>query len=210
WGRVAEKVSGRERWRYRYDGEQRLAEVVHDTRDVRQPRRHVSFRYDPLGRRVSKTCWRQDEWGEVIGEPHTTRFVWEGLRLLQEIVDGVPLTWVYAGPQSYEPLARIDGAENPEIYWYHCRPDGTPETLTDESGAVRWRGSNGAWGKLLRETRQDAADFAQNLRMQGQYLDRETGLHYNLFRYYDPDCARFTQPDPIGVAGGLNLYQYAP
>jgi RHS repeat-associated protein len=46
--------------------------------------------------------------------------------------------------------------------------------------------------------------------MQGQYLDRETGLHYNLFRYYDPDCGRFTQQDPIGLNGGLNLYSYAP
>jgi RHS repeat-associated protein len=46
--------------------------------------------------------------------------------------------------------------------------------------------------------------------MQEQYLDRETGLHYNLFRYYDPDSGRFTQPDPIGLSGGLNLYQYAP
>ncbi|MCG8711130.1 hypothetical protein JHU04_004521, partial [Brenneria sp. 4F2] len=36
------------------------------------------------------------------------------------------------------------------------------------------------------------------------------GLHYNLFRYYDPDCGRFTQPDPIGLAGGLNNYAYAP
>ncbi len=36
------------------------------------------------------------------------------------------------------------------------------------------------------------------------------GLHYNLFRYYDPDCGRFTQQDPIGLAGGINLYQYAP
>jgi len=210
YGRVAEKVSGRERWRYRYDGEQRLAEVVHDTRDDRGLRLHVGFRYDPLGRRVSKTRWRQDASGEVCGEPQTTRFVWEGLRLLQEIEDGVPLTYVWAGPGSYEPLARIDGAENPAVYWYHCRPDGTPEALTDEAGAVRWRAGNGAWGKLLRETRQDAPDFAQSLRMQGQYLDRETGLHYNLFRYYDPDCARFTQPDPIGLAGGLNLYQYAP
>ena len=35
-------------------------------------------------------------------------------------------------------------------------------------------------------------------------------MHYNLFRYYDPDCGRFTQQDPIGLAGGLNLYQYAP
>ncbi|WP_287951008.1 RHS repeat-associated core domain-containing protein, partial [Snodgrassella sp.] len=48
------------------------------------------------------------------------------------------------------------------------------------------------------------------LRYQGQYLDRETGLHYNTFRYYDPDIGRFTQPDPIGLLGGFNLYQYAP
>jgi len=50
----------------------------------------------------------------------------------------------------------------------------------------------------------------QNLRFQGEYLDRETGLHYNLFRYYDPDIGRFISPDPIGLVGGINLYQYAP
>ncbi|MFG5912219.1 RHS repeat-associated core domain-containing protein, partial [Escherichia coli] len=50
----------------------------------------------------------------------------------------------------------------------------------------------------------------QNLRYQGQYLDRETGLHYNLHRYYDPDVGRFMVTDPIGLRGGLNLYQYAP
>nr|WP_219999523.1 RHS repeat-associated core domain-containing protein [Snodgrassella alvi] len=48
------------------------------------------------------------------------------------------------------------------------------------------------------------------MRYQGQYLDRETGLHYNTFRYYDPDIGRFTMPDPIGLAGGYNLYRYAP
>jgi RHS repeat-associated protein len=50
----------------------------------------------------------------------------------------------------------------------------------------------------------------QNLRYQGQYLDRDTGLHYNTFRYYDPDTGRFLCQDPIGLLGGLNLYQYAP
>ena len=50
----------------------------------------------------------------------------------------------------------------------------------------------------------------QNLRFQGQYFDAETGLHYNRFRYYDPDCGRFVSQDPIGLFGGYNLYQYAP
>ena len=45
----------------------------------------------------------------------------------------------------------------------------------------------------------------QNLRFQGQYLDRDTGLHYNTFRFYDPDIGRFISPDPIGLEGGINL-----
>ena len=32
-----------------------------------------------------------------------------------------------------------------------------------------------------------------------QYADRETGLHYNLFRYYEPDAGWFVNQDPIGL-----------
>jgi len=39
---------------------------------------------------------------------------------------------------------------------------------------------------------------------------RTIGLHYNLFSYYDPDSGRFTQQDPMGLSGGINLYQYVP
>ncbi|MDV5354858.1 RHS repeat-associated core domain-containing protein [Enterobacter asburiae] len=35
-------------------------------------------------------------------------------------------------------------------------------------------------------------------------------LHYNLFRCYGPQTGRFTVQDPIGLRGGINLYQYAP
>ncbi len=38
----------------------------------------------------------------------------------------------------------------------------------------------------------------------------ESGLHYNMFRYYASDLGRFTQQDSIGLAGGINLYAYAP
>jgi RHS repeat-associated protein len=36
-----------------------------------------------------------------------------------------------------------------------------------------------------------------------------SGLHYMRNRVYDPGTGRFTQEDPIGLAGGLNLYGYA-
>ena len=60
-------------------------------------------------------------------------------------------------------------------------------------------------GDIPRGDRQE-----QNLRFQGQYLDRETGLHYNTFRYYDADIGRFICPDPIGLEGGINLGNYSP
>lgn len=208
-GRTVEKESARTRWHYRYDGEHRLTEVLSEPRDRNQEQVRVSFAYDPLGRRLSKTVTRQ-RYGQAVGKSSTTRFVWEGFRLLQEVQNGVPLTYVYSDPGSYEPLARIDGVQDPEIFWFHCQVNGMPERLTDREGTLRWEGHNSAWGRLLRETALPGAGFAQNLRMQGQYLDRETGLHYNLFRYFDPDCGRFTQPDPIGLMGGINLYQYAP
>ncbi|WP_269320950.1 RHS repeat-associated core domain-containing protein [Pseudomonas viridiflava] len=52
------------------------------------------------------------------------------------------------------------------------------------------------------------SEVEQNLRFQWQYLDEETGLHYNTFRYYDPEVGRFITQDPIGLSGGSNLYGF--
>jgi RHS repeat-associated protein len=48
----------------------------------------------------------------------------------------------------------------------------------------------------------------QPLRLAGQYADAETGLHYNRYRFYDPETGHYLTPDPIGIDGGLNAYAY--
>ena len=66
-----------------------------------------------------------------------------------------------------------------------------------------------AWGRLKKDGRV-YRNAHQPFRLQNQYFDEETGLHYNFFRYYEPDAVRFVNQDPIGLFGGDNLYQFAP
>jgi RHS repeat-associated protein len=47
-----------------------------------------------------------------------------------------------------------------------------------------------------------------DLRYPGQVFDEETGLSYNLHRYYDAATGRYMQADPIGLAGGWNRFGY--
>ncbi|QXW96260.1 hypothetical protein LPB404_07440 [Streptococcus rubneri] len=44
--------------------------------------------------------------------------------------------------------------------------------------------------------------------MQNQYADRETGLHYNLMSYYEPESRQFVNQDPIALEGGGIFYQF--
>jgi len=50
--------------------------------------------------------------------------------------------------------------------------------------------------------------FDLPLRLPGQRYDKETGLHYNYFRNYDPSLGRYGESDPLGLKGGLNTYAY--
>ena len=112
-----------------------------------------------------------------------------------------------------------------EIYWYQNDHLGTPRELTQHNGDIAWEAVYQAWGSTVTVEWQEVAN-AQELnpiqlnvaehafllqphRFQGQIYDVETGLHYNRFRYYDPDAGRFINHDPIGLLGGDNQFQYA-
>ncbi|MGO4322973.1 RHS repeat-associated core domain-containing protein [Pseudomonas sp. KB_12] len=199
-GRMIEKRSAKRGVQhFAYDAESRLIEVRSDNGSV------VKMAYDPLGRRITKA--EHDNNGYPLGE---TRFTWDGLRLLQEHRHQQTSLYLYED-DGYAPLARVDGSGPlQKIRYYHNDLNGLPEQLTEADGHNVWQATYRVWGNTLEEVREPYYIEEQNLRFQGQYLDRETGLHFNTFRFYDPDVGRFTTPDPIGLEGGLNLYQYAP
>ena len=128
--------------------------------------------------------------------------------MLREERPGQSSLYIYE-PGSYAPLARVDQAEGEEqkLYYFHTDQIGTPLEMTDAGGSIVWQATYKAWGAVEKLA---VNEVEQNLRFQGQYFDDETGLHYNTFRYYDPEVGRFVTQDPIGLIGGENLYQYAP
>nr|HDW3107782.1 RHS domain-containing protein [Escherichia fergusonii]HDW3143827.1 RHS domain-containing protein [Escherichia fergusonii] len=197
--------------RMHYDDAHRLVtvEILND-RDWSR----VTFSYDALGRRTEKRAWRQG-----AEKPERTVFEWSGMRLCGEHNEKSPAahTLYLYEENSYQPLARVDrysGGNEPwqRVLYYHTLPNGYPQCMTDSDGGIVWRARVQLWGNIRFEENRDIYSVhpQQNLRFAGQYLDRETGLHYNTFRYFLPESGRFSQPDPIGLKGGLNLYQYAP
>ena len=182
-----------------------------------------AYSYDALGRRIGKGRLKNEEVSET-SFPHDlsgndlenqTRFVWDGSNLLQEIHSDSRYTYIYTDQDSYEPLAQVrdwttaDGENRQQTHYFHCDQIGIPREMTDKNGNLLWFGNYTGWGRLKEETKVTDSAY-QPFRLQNQYADRETGLHYNFFRYYEPDAGRFVNQDPIGLRGGNNLYTFAP
>ncbi len=211
WGNLVSRRNGLYEQHYAYDAENRLVSARGTGPEGRFEAR---YHYDALGRRTRK----------IVTTAHgttETRFLWQGYRLLQEQQQtGLCSTYIYDPNEAWSPLARVDHLRDQssgEIYWFNTDLNGAPLEVTDERGAVRWSGQYGSFGEVRHQSEgfsrvvNRTAMAHQPLRYAGQYADGETGLHYNLFRYYDPQVGRFIVQDPIGLAGGnLNLYHYAP
>ena len=111
-------------------------------------------------------------------------------------------TWIF-DEGTFVPSAKIVGERRYSIISDYL---GTPVEAYDEEGRRVWARELDIYGRVRIE--QGEVELAPFL-YQGQYLDTETGLTYNRFRYYSPEIGAYISQDPIRLEAGLtNLYAY--
>ncbi|MBF6044376.1 type IV secretion protein Rhs [Streptomyces sp. NRRL B-1677] len=193
-------------WRYEWDAEDRLTAVV--TPDGTRWR----YTYDPMGRRIAK-----ERLTESGGVAERVDFTWDGATLTEQtswstsLPNPITLTWDHNGLHPIAQTERISAAEAPQREmdrrFFAIVTDlvGTPTELVDETGRTAWRTRSTLWGTTAWS--RDSTTYTP-LRFPGQYFDPETGLHYNYHRHYDPESARYTSPDPLGLTPAPNPATY--
>ncbi|MFF5964317.1 putative T7SS-secreted protein [Streptomyces collinus] len=193
-------------WRYEWDAESRLTSVI--TPDGTRWR----YRYDPLGRRVAKQRLAD---GENVAEE--IRFAWDGMTLCEQTVhrpdlpNTVALTWDHRSGVPLSQTERIlttdTRQDEVDRRFFAIATDlvGTPTELIGQEGDIAWRTRATLWGTTAWSSSSTAYT---PLRFPGQYYDPETGLHYNVFRHYEPETARYVTPDPLGLTPAPNPATY--
>lgn len=205
-GHTKYEASSQEEKTYSYNAAERLSK--YESSNGTQ----ALYRYDPFGRRIGKVVTQGTE-------TQVTYFIYSEKALMGELDKSGKLQRVYEfnplagqrGLWSTDPLWQADVVEgsltnNATSYYYlHTDHLGTPMIATDKQGTVVWKGVAEAFGAT--EIIENAVQV--NLRFSGQYYDYESGGHYNFHRDYKSSVGRYLQQDPIGLSGGLNLYNYA-
>ena len=183
-------------WLYQYDSRERLVAVQKNGQPL------VKYAYNPLGQRISKT---------LLPSNQTTYFLYSEEGLVGEYDQQGQLKQEYAydptAPWMSQPLfsrVKRNDTQAWAVSYFGTSHLGTPEVAFEKSGEVTWRAKAQAFG----ETQVTLNTIDNVLRFPGQYFDAETGLYQNYFRDYDPQLGRYVQGDPIGLAGGMNIYQY--
>jgi RHS repeat-associated protein len=159
----------------------------------------IDYGYDGLGRRVRRTANGETQYS-----------VYDGDDLVQELdTYGNPLRTYTYWPGIDQPLSvrsTIWGADT--TYYYALEAPGHVIGLTDGNGALAATYRYAPYGKIESSSESNYEVSLQPLRYMARELDPVTGLYYVRNRWYDPVLARFISEDPIGLAGGLNTYEY--
>ena len=198
-GRPTERVT-----EYVWDCRERLREVRLPSGDV------VRYFYDAFGRRTRKVVFPPPKEPSAPAPPsRVTRFLWQGDVLAAELDTECGGRAFVHEPGTFRPLLQL---EHGEAFLYVLDQLGTPLELLDAQGRVAWAAAYKAWGKIADVQRDSSATRAllveSPFRLLGQYADKETGLHWTRFRYWDPEIGRWCSSDPLGIHGGGHLFAF--
>jgi len=150
----------------------------------------VSYGYDGMGKRI-----RQRVNGVDVG------YLYDGDNLLLEYSgNGVQAKYTYY-PGEDRPHSVVRGGQT---YYYATDSQESVLALFNSANAVVNQYTYLPFG----EAQTTSETVANRIRYAGRELEGESGLYYNNARWYDPQLHRFISEDPIGIAGGLNLYGY--
>ncbi len=190
-------------WTYIYDFENRLikAEKRHEHEHEKTV---VSFKYDPLDRRIEKKITKQED---RESETTTHAYVYDDQAIILEYEtktdDGrtkTKTTKYVHGPGIDEPLSL---QRDNEVYYYHADGLGSVVALTDKKQKTVETYEYDSFGNLKQKDKNPMQPFTYT----GREWDKETGLYYYRARYYDPMEGRFISKDPIAILG--NIYNNA-
>jgi RHS repeat-associated protein len=146
-----------------------------------------------------------------------TGFVYDGLgHRVQETLNGALIKqWVWCGGAQPCEERSPSGDVTKRFYAQGEQINGTPfsftydhlgsvREMTDSTGAIRARYDYDPYGRQTKLSGDLDADFG----FCGYYNDTASGGWATMNRILQSDLARWTQPDPIGERGGINLYGY--
>jgi RHS repeat-associated protein len=194
-------LTGDGTYTYAYDYANRLMEVKSGGTTI------ASYKYDALGRRIEK-----------VTTNGTIRFVLDKDRVIGEYDESDVLLAEYTFGNGIDEVLQmsvpITSAQHPitGTYYYHENTLGSIYAVTDNSGNVVERYTYGSYGLPSffdgLGTPISNSLISNNYLFTGRELDTETGLYYYRARYFSPELGRFLSRDPIGYAGGVNLYSY--
>jgi len=175
------------KWEYRWQDDGQL-------RGVRNGRGESwVFKYDAFGRRLVK-----------LGPGASQRFVWDGGQVAHEVDErGHWAEWFFH-PNSWVPVGVVQEAQFCTCVTDHI---GSLTEIVRTDGTVLMSRQATTWGGSI-DT--DPVGVRCPIGFQGQWIDEDVELHWNLFRYYDPSCGRYLSPDPMGLLGGDHAYRYVP
>ncbi|MBQ9432498.1 MAG: RHS repeat-associated core domain-containing protein, partial [Kiritimatiellae bacterium] len=79
--------------------------------------------------------------------------------------------------------------------------------LVASDGTIAVSYTYDSWGNVLSVSGDQAVAAANRFTWQGREYSYATGLYNFRARWYDPAAGRWLSKDPIGLEGGLNLYE---